>query len=42
MLNDSMNVKKFKNIILGFDFNKGPLNLNNSCIKISQFCKLLN
>jgi hypothetical protein len=33
--------KNNKNI-LGFGFNEGPLNLNNSYIKSSQFCKLLN
>jgi len=41
-----MNVEEFKTKIqknnLGFGFNKRPLNLNNSCIKSSQFCKLLN
>jgi hypothetical protein len=41
-----MNVEEFKTkiqkiIIWGFGFNKRPLNLNNSCIKSSQFCKLL-
>jgi hypothetical protein len=40
-----MNVEKFKNIyfkniILGFGFNKRPLNLNNDCIKNSQICIL--
>jgi hypothetical protein len=34
--------QKFKKNNLGFGFNKGPLNLNNSCIKSNQFCKLLN
>jgi hypothetical protein len=34
--------KKFKKIILGFGFNKGALNLNNSCIKKNQFYKLLS
>jgi hypothetical protein len=36
-----MNVEEFKIIIiinkLGFGFNKGPLNLNNSCIKKNNF-----
>ncbi len=27
---------------MGFGFNKGPLNLNNECIKSSQFCKKQN
>jgi hypothetical protein len=27
---------------LGFGCNKRPLNLNNNCIKNSQFCKLLS
>jgi hypothetical protein len=31
-----------KEIIMGFGFNKGPLNLNNNCIKSNQFCKLLS
>jgi len=39
----NMNVEKFpKKINLkkkGFGFNKGPLNLNNDCIKNNQFCK---
>jgi hypothetical protein len=35
--------KKIQNIyILGFGFNKGPLNLNNNYVKSSQFCKLLS
>jgi hypothetical protein len=34
-------LKNSNKFILGFDFNKGPLNLNNSCIKSNQFCKLL-
>ncbi len=38
----NMNVEKFKNSNLGFGFNNGLLNLNNNCIKSSQFCKLLN
>jgi hypothetical protein len=33
--------KKIKKIILGFGFNKGPLNLNNNCIKSNQFYKVL-
>jgi hypothetical protein len=43
----NMNVEEFKIkiekiYILGFGFNKGPLNLNNGYIKSSQFCKLLS
>jgi len=42
----NMNVEEFKikilKNILGFGFNKGPLNLNNDCIKSSQFCKKLS
>jgi hypothetical protein len=41
-----MSVGEFKIKIekkyFGFDFNEGPLNLNNNCIKSSQFCKLLS
>jgi len=42
-----MNVDEFKKkkknlILLGFGFNEEPLNLNNSCIKSNQFCKLLS
>ncbi len=40
MLKNSKNNSKNNN--LGFGFNKRPLNLNNSCIKSNQFCKLLN
>ncbi len=43
----NMNVEEFKTkihkkLILGFGFNKRPLNLNNSYIKNNPFCKLLN
>jgi hypothetical protein len=40
MLNNSKN--NSKKVILGFGFNKGLLNLNNSCIKNNQICKLLS
>jgi hypothetical protein len=39
---EEVKIKLKKKIILGFGFSKGPLNLNNSCIKNSQFCKLLS
>ncbi len=39
---DESKIKIEKQIILGFGFYKGPLNLNNNCIESSQFFKLLN
>jgi hypothetical protein len=33
---------KIRKKIVSFGFNKGPLNLNNSCITNNQFYKLLN
>jgi hypothetical protein len=42
MIVEEFKIKIEKKIILGFDFNKGPSNLNNNCIKSSQFCKLLS
>ncbi len=39
---DEFKIKIEKKIILGFGFNKRPLNLNNNYIKSSQFCKLLS
>jgi len=42
----NMNVEELKEKIqkkiIGFGFNKGPLNLNNSCIKSNQFYQLLS
>jgi len=35
-------LKNSEIIILGFSVNKAPLNLNNSCIKKNQICKLLS
>jgi hypothetical protein len=39
---EEFKIKIEKKIILGFGFNKGPLNLNNNYIKNSQFWKLLS
>jgi hypothetical protein len=39
---DEFKIKIEKKILLGFGFNEEPLNLNNSCIKSNQFCKLLS
>jgi hypothetical protein len=32
-------IKNSLNLILGFDFSKGFLNLKNSCVKSNWFCK---
>jgi len=39
---EEFKIKIQKKINLGFGFNKGPLNLDNSCIKRNQFCNLLS
>jgi len=39
---DEFRIKTEKQIILGFGFKKGPLNLNNNCFKSIQFCKFLS